>query len=170
MALIKSMFLTGCASVRGPARLMPLQETPAVEPANQSWDAVVAIPLDSPLEVGLDSGERMRGRLRSADDRELVLDQDGTLRRVPRTEIWHVLINRGSHAGRGTLLGLGIGAGTGFATGLSLSLLDSDVSNHFMFVLTATIAALGTGIGALIGALVPEWTVIYETPVPETTN
>ena len=156
--------------MRGPARLMPLQETPAVEPANQSWDDVVAIPLDSPLEVGLDSGERMRGRFRSADEQTLVLDQDGTLRRVPRTEIWHVLINRGSHAGRGTLLGLGIGAGTGFATGLSLSLLDSDVSNHFMFVLTATIAALGTGIGALIGALVPEWTVIYETPVPETTN
>ena len=170
MALVNSLFLTGCASVRGPARLAPLQEAPAVEPAIQSWESVTFIPVVSSVEVDLTTGETLSGRFRSADDGELVLEQDGSLRRVPRAEIRRVILYQGRHAGRGSLWGLGIGAGTGFATGLSLSLLDSDVSNRFIFVLTATIAALGTGIGALIGTLVPEWTVIYETPASGATN
>ena len=116
------------------------------------------------------TGETLNGRFRSADERELVLDQDGSLRRLPRAEIRRVILYQGRHAGCGSLWGLGIGAGTGFATGLSLSLLDSDVSNRFIFVLTATMAALGTGIGALIGFLYRDRPVIYETPVPGATN
>ena len=170
MAMVSSMFLAGCASVRGPTGLARLQETPAVEPAIQSWESVAFIPVLSSVEVDLTTGETINGRFRSADDRELILDQDGTLRRLPRAETQRVVLYQGRHAGRGSLWGLGIGAGTGFATGLSLSLLDSDVSNRFIFVLTATMAALGAGMGAVIGVLYPKWTVIYELPVPETTN
>ena len=143
MALVNSLFLAGCASVRGPARLARLQETPTAEPANQSWDSLALIPVLSFVGVDMTTGETINGRFHSADDRELILDQDGTLRRVPRAEIQRVILYQGRHAGRGSLWGLGIGAGTGFATGLSLSLLDSDVSNRFIFVLTATMAALG---------------------------
>ena len=170
MALLNSLFLAGCASVRGPARLARLQETPTAEPANQSWESVAFIPVVSSVGVDMTTGETINGRFRSADEQTLVLDQDGSLRRVPRSEIQRVVLYQGRYAGRGSLWGLGIGAGTGFATGLSLSLLDSDVSNRFIFVLTATMAALGTGIGALTGAIFRNRTVIYETPVPETTN
>ena len=170
MALVNSIFLAGCVSSRGPSRLARLQETPAVEPAIQSWESVAFIPVVSSVEVEMTTGETLNGRFRSADERELVLDQDGSLRRLPRAEIRRVILYQGRHAGRGSLWGLGIGAGTGFATGLSLSLLDSDVSNRFIFVLTATMAALGTGIGALIGFLYRDRPVIYETPVPGATN
>ena len=77
MALVNSMFLTGCASVRGPSRLARLQEAPAVEPANQSWDAVVAVPVGSSLQVDLRTGDSIEGRFDSADDQELVLEQEG---------------------------------------------------------------------------------------------
>ena len=51
----------------------------------------------------------------SADDQELVLEQDGLLRRVLRAKIQRVVLYQGRHTGRGTLWGLGIGTGIGIA-------------------------------------------------------
>ena len=164
MALVNSMFLAGCASVRGPARL---QETPAVEPANQSWESVAFIPVLSSVEVDLTTGETSNGRFRSADDQELVLEQDGLLRRVPRAEIQRVVLYQGRHTGRGTLWGLGIGTGIGIAVDAKTG-GGYDFGERFLF--TLIFVGVGTGVGALIGTLVPEWMVIYETRVPETTN
>ena len=82
MALVNSIFLAGCVSSRGPSRLARLQETPAVEPAIQSWESVAFIPVVSSVEVEMTTGETLNGRFRSADERELVLDQDGSLRRT----------------------------------------------------------------------------------------
>ncbi len=166
MALVNSMFLAGCASVRGPARLARLQEASAVEPANQSWDAVVAIPLDSPLEVDLDSGERMRGRFRVADEQTLVLGQvNRGNRSVPRTEIQRVAIIRGTDAGTGALWGLGIG---GVIMFLTANDEDFTIAGRFFWALIG--GGIGTGIGALIGTAFRDRTVIYEAPVPGTTN
>ena len=167
MALVNSIFLTGCASVRSPARLARLQETPAVEPANQSWESVAFIPVLSSVEVDLTTGETINGRFRSADDQELVLEQDGLLRRVPRAEIQRVVLYQGRHAGRGTLWGLGIGTGIGIAVDAKTG-GGSDSWERFLF--TLLFSGVGTGIGALIGALVPEWTVIYGMPVSGATN
>ena len=146
-ALVNSMFLAGCASVRGPARLARLQETPTVESANSSWNAVVAIPLDSPLELNLDSGERMRGRFRVADGQTLVLEYDGGIHSVPRTEIQRVIINRGRHAGGGAFWGLGIGAASGLIVGTALRCCGDPV----VLPVTLILSGVGSGIGALIG-------------------
>ena len=153
MALVNSLFLTGCASVRAPARLARLQETPAVEPASQSWESVAFIPVVSSVAVDLTTGETLSGRFRSADEREFVLEQDGTLRRVPRTEIQRIVLYQGRHAGRGTLWGLGIGTGIGIAVDAKTG-GGYDFGERFLF--TLIFVGLGTGIGALIGALVPE--------------
>ena len=166
MALVNSLFLAGCASVRGPARLARLQEAPAVEPANQSWDSVAFIPVVSSLAVDLTTGETINGRFRSADDRELVLEQVGLLRRVPRAEIQHVVLYQGRYAGRGSLWGLGIGTAIGIAADANAGGGDSWES----FLFTLVFSGVGAGMGAVIGVLYPKWTVIYETPVPETTN
>ena len=132
MALVNSLFLAGCASVRGPARLARLQEAPAVEPANQSWESVAFIPVVSSVAVDLTTGETINGRFRSADDRELVLDQDGTLRRLPRAEIRRVILYQGRHAGRGALWGLGIGAGIGICRRFEFEpTRQADVSDRF---------------------------------------
>ena len=163
MALVNSMFLAGCASVRGPARL---QETPAVEPAIQSRESVSFISVLSSVEVDLTTGETLDGRFRSADVRELVLEQDGTLRRVPRAEIQRVVLYQGRYAGRGTLWGLGIGTVIGIAAEANSGGGDSWES----FLFTLVFSGVGAGMGAVIGVLYPKWTVIYETPVPGTTN
>ena len=165
-ALINCIFLTGCASVRGPARLARLQETPAVEPASQSWDAVVAIPLDSPLEVDLDSGDRMRGRFRVADEQTLALEYDGGIRSVPRTKIQRVVINRGRHAGNGAFWGLGIGAASGLIVGTALRCCGDPV----VLPVTLILSGVGSGIGALVGVFYRDRIAIYEAPVPGTTN
>ena len=167
MALVNSLFLAGCASVRGPARLARLQEAPAVELAIQSWESVVAIPLDSPLEVNLDSEGRIRGRFRSADEQTLVLEYDGGSRSVPRAEIRRVILDRGSHVRTGALWGLGIGSGIGVAV---FADPDADLVPSAVILFSLGIGGIGAGIGALIGALSQDRNVIYELPVPGTTN
>ena len=72
------------------------QEAPTVEPATQSWESVAFIPVVSSVEVNLTTGETITGRFRSADERELVLEQDGLLRRVSRAEIRRVILYQGS--------------------------------------------------------------------------
>ena len=75
-------------------------QNPTVEPATQSWVSVAFIPVVSSVEVNLTTGETITGRFRSADERELVLEQDGLLRRVSRVEIRRVILYKGRHAGR----------------------------------------------------------------------
>ena len=85
MALISSMFLAGCASMREVVRL----QQPVVEGANSSWNPVMTIPLDSSLEVHLESDERIRGRFRSADEQTLILEDGGVAAsRKQRSGAW----------------------------------------------------------------------------------
>ncbi len=110
--LIHGTVLTGCAGMRlqRQARFQPAAMNQNADPL---WDAVLAVPADSPLHVELRNGDTIRGGFRSADQQTLVLVVgSGQNRSVPRAEILRVLLVRGSHAGRGALLGLGIGAGT----------------------------------------------------------
>ena len=133
-------------------------QNPTAKPAIQSWKSVAFIPVVSSVEVDLTTGEPITGRFRSADERELVLEQDGLLRQVPRAEIRRVILYKGRHAGRGALWRLGIGTGTGdAATGPSY-----DFGERFLF--TLIFVGLGSGIGALLGTLVRERVVIYEVP------
>ena len=171
MALINSIFLTGCASVRGPTRLARLQETPAVEAANQLWNSVAFIPVLSSVEVDLTTGETLNGRFRSVDEQTLVLEQDGDLRSVPRAEIRRVLLDRGRHTGTGAWWGLGIGAVAGlvFVLGVDGGVRSFDYA-ALAVMSEAAVAGTGAGIGALIGSIFRNWTVIYETPVSGATN
>ena len=91
---------------------------PTVEPATQSWESVAFIPVISSVEVDLTTGETITGKFRSADERELVLEQDGFLRRVSREGIRRVVLYKGRYGGRGALFGLGIGAASGLVTGI----------------------------------------------------
>ena len=171
MALVNCMFLTGCASVRAPARLARLQEAPAVEPAIQSWDSVAFIPVVSSVEVELTTGETLNGRFRSADEREFVLEQDGSLRRVPRAEIQRVVLYQGRHAGTGAWWGLGIGTVLGLVFVFGVDGGYSAFDSAGLAVMSgAAFSGTGAGIGALLGSIFRNRTVIYETPVPGATN
>ena len=104
--------------------------------------------------------ETITGKFRSADERELVLEQDGLLRRVSRAEIRRVILYKGRHAGRGALWGLGIGAASGLVAGIA----SRDASEPLVIPVTLLLSGLGAGIGALLGTLVRERAVIYEVP------
>ena len=123
------------------------------KPATQSWESVAFIPVVSSVEVDLTTGETINGRFRSADERELVLEQDGLLRQVPRAEIRRVILYKGRHAGRGALWGLGIGTGIGIAVDAATG-PGYDFGERFLF--TLIFVGLGSGIGALFGTLVRE--------------
>ena len=151
------VFSTGCASLRSPVQL----GTSAGTSATQSWESVAFIPVVSSVEVDLTTGETITGRFRSADERELVLEQDGRLRQVLRAEIRRVILYKGRHAGRGALWGLGIGTGTGLAVDAATG-PGYDFGERFLF--TLIFVGLGSGIGALLGTLVRERAVIYEVP------
>ena len=124
----------------------------SAESATQSWESVAFIPVVSSVEVNLTAGETITGRFRSADERELVLEQDGLLRRV--------ILYKGRHAGRGALWGLGIGAASGLVTGIAMR----PASDPVVIPVTLLLSGLGAGIGALLGTLVRERAVIYEVP------
>ena len=162
-ALINGTFLTGCAPSRAGMRFSP--DTSA-QSANLLWSFVTTIPLDSPLEVDLDPGGRIRGRFRSADGQTLVLEQDGVIGSVPRAEIRRVVINGGRHGGDGALWGLGIGAATGLVVGVKSRCCGDPV----VLPVTLLLSGVGSGFGALFGVFFKDRTVIYETPVSGTTN
>ena len=163
-ALINSTFLTGCAGLhlQHPARFQP---TILNQRADPLWEAVVAVPVDSPIHVELGTGDLIRGRIRSADEQTLILVEGRNVRGVPRTEIRRVLLVRGSHVKKGALWGLGIGAASG--VGAWISIYDSDLE-AILFPLT--LSGIGTGIGAFLGAIYPKRELIYEAPVSGTTN
>ena len=139
---------------------VPVRQAPTVKPATQSWESVAFIPVVSSVEVGLTTGETITGKFRSADERELVLEQDGLLRQVSRAEIRRVILYKGRHAGRGALWGLGIGAASGLVTGI----MSRCCGDPVVVPVTLIFSGLGAGIGALLGTFVRERTVIYEVP------
>jgi hypothetical protein len=164
-ALIGSSLVTGCASFRAQIHFPP---DPSTQSTDLLWNAVLAIPVGSSLQVDFRTGESsIEGQFRSANGQTLVLGQGSGNRSVPRTEIQRVLLDRGAHTKKGALWGLGIGAITGLATS-SLLVANADYpvdgEGILVAVFTAMFAGIGAGIGALIGTLVPEWTVIYEVP------
>ncbi len=79
-----------------------------------------------------------------------------------------MLLDRGNHAKKGALRGLGIGAVTGLATSsLQVAKADYPVDGEgiVIAIVTSLFAVAGSGIGALIGVFQRDWTVIYEAPV-----
>jgi hypothetical protein len=80
---------------------------------------------------------------------------------LPRSTLAQVQVSQGIHArtGRGALLGLTIGAGTGLVLGLAAAadrctgFCEIDVGPEDVLALAALLGGVGTGIGALIGAV-----------------
>ena len=165
-ALINGTFLTGCAGLRlqHPARFQP---TILNQRADPLWEAVLAIPVGSSLHVELRTGDRIRGRFRSADEQTLVLVEGRGTRSVPRAEILRVLLVRGNHAKKGAVLGLIVGVVT---LGVVCGKQDCDLTPLGGLIVGSIFGGIGAAAGAGIGAVFPKREVIYEAPVSGATN
>ena len=132
-ALINGTFLTGCAGLRVQhhTRFQPTTLNQSTDPL---WESVFAVLAGSSLHVELRSGDRIRGRFRSADEQTLILVQGRDIRSVPRAEIQRVAIIRGTDAGTGALWGLGIG---GVIMFLTANDDDFTIAGRFFWPLSA---------------------------------
>ena len=162
-ALINSTFLTGCAGLRlqHPARFQPTTLNQSADPL---WEAVIAVPVDSPIHVELGTRDLIRGRFRSADEQTLVLVEGRNTRSVPRAEIRRVLLVRGNYAKKGALIGLPIGAAT------AVILCGEQDCDGVGFLFGSMFGGIGAAAGALIGYVFPNRELIYEAPVSGATN
>ena len=168
-ALINGTFLTGCAGLRlqHPARFQPSTFNQRADPL---WEAVVAIPSDSILDVYLDSGDSIYGRFRSADEQTLILVEGRDVRSVPRAEIRRVLLHRGNHAKKGAVLGLIIGVVTLGIDSARRGGEGYDLTPLGGLMVGSIFGGIGAGAGALLGAAFPNREIIYEAPVSGATN
>jgi hypothetical protein len=124
------------------------------------WGAVVSIPTNTSLEIELQTGESIRGRFRSANGEELVVDVGGSLRTLPRATIRQVIADTESKAVMGTFVGLGVGVGLGV---LLVSLRGVDTAGD-LFVPPVLLGGVGAVLGLLGGRSRQNRNILYEAP------
>jgi hypothetical protein len=135
LVLIASLLLTPVASA---------------QTAGSDWTALKAVETGSKLSVKLKTGKTVEGRLTSVSDDALTLTVGGRPTELKAVEVLRVHRVGGSSAKKGALIGLAVGGGTGLAVGLAGSSAD-DGFNELDAPVTAGLAVLGAGAGALIG-------------------
>lgn len=127
-----------------------------------AWPGDGRIAPVSRVEVLTFSGERTAGSFADINPFGIVVG-DGRPVFVPRGEVRWIVAIGDRNAAEGALWGLGIGAGTGAIWGASIDGADDPV----VWPLTLMVAAIGGGLGALIGLFVEDRTVVYEgRPAP----
>lgn len=111
------------------------------------------------VKTTIAGGAQLIGTYYSADGDNLVLHTNDAGRyTIPWDDVSRLELSRGkqSNAGKGALIGLGVGAGLGLASGLALAADQDDFFDvNAGNVVAGTIgsAALGAGVGALVGML-----------------
>jgi hypothetical protein len=111
------------------------------------------------------TGSTVTGRLEGLTPASATVLADGGRREVPATQIAR-LERRGRNVGRGTLIGLAAGIGLGI---VAFNSVDSSNPHDLMAPAAAADGALvsvvlGTGLGAVGGALVKSFKTVYLTP------
>ncbi|HMJ25410.1 MAG TPA: hypothetical protein VK475_06260 [Pyrinomonadaceae bacterium] len=127
--------------------------TTSAQTSNTDWSRLNAVSAGSKLSVNLKSGKTVAGKLASVSDTALSLtvkDKPVDLKREDITSVYQLTKKSATKA---TLIGLGVGAGAGAAIGLA----GSGGNNSFDkldHAVTAGLAVLGAGAGALTGFLI----------------
>ena len=118
-----------------------------------NWQSVREVRPETRVEVILQDGKRVSGRVASVSDTELALD-DGRL--FARGQIYRVQVREKVSRWRGAMWGSLTGFAVGFAIGASRAGYITDRNNPPATVRLGTGAGMGmlaAGIGAPIGAL-----------------
>lgn len=122
----------------------------SAQTAGNDWSALKAVAAGSKLSVKLKSGRSVEGRLTGVSDDTLSLTVGGRPTELKAADVLSVYRIGGSSAKKGALIGLAVGGGAGLAVGLAGSSAD-DSFNELDAPVTAGLAVLGAGAGALIG-------------------
>ncbi len=130
------------------------QETNATKAttANNEWSRLNTVTSGSRLAVKLKNGKTFEGKLTSVTDTGLSLSVKDKPLEVKREDVLSVYQVTRKSATKATLIGLGVGAGAGAGIGLAGS--NNDGFAKIDHAVTAGLAVLGAGAGALTGYLI----------------
>ena len=122
-----------------------------VPPGN--WAKVESLTSGADISVKMISGDRMEGTFEGLDENTIHLIIDDRERHYPKEDVVEIRLSKISDSNRnGTLWGLGIGAVTlGAFTGIALASDPGWTTGAEDVAITAVVACLGGGIGALVG-------------------
>ena len=124
--------------------------TVAAQGQMNDWSKVAALAAGSNLQVKLKNGKTIKGTLGSVTDSGLSLTASNAPVEIKREEVRtvHEVVKKGS-GGKGALIGSAIGAGAG--AGLGVAADSNDEGLELRNSITAGMAVLGAGVGALAG-------------------
>jgi len=128
--------------------------TVAAQGQMSDWSRVTALPSGSKLSVKLKNGKSVKGTLRSVSDNAMSLTVKNAPVEVKRDDVRTVHAETKKGVAKATLIGMAVGAGGGAILG---AIGDTADENNFFDtdgLLTAGLAIVGAGVGALAGFLV----------------
>jgi hypothetical protein len=126
--------------------------TASAQTSATDWSRLNTVSAGSKLSVNLKSGKTVAGKLASVSDTALSLtvkDKPVDLKREDITSVYQLTKKSATKA---TLIGLGVGAGAGAAIGLAGR--NDNSFDKLENSITAGLAVLGAGAGALTGYLI----------------
>ena len=124
--------------------------TVAAQGQMNDWSRVAALAAGSNLQVKLKNGQTIKGTLSSVSDTALSLTVKNAPVEIKREEVQtvHEVVKKG-RGGKGALIGSAVGAGAG--AGLGVAADSNDEGLELRNSITAGMAVLGAGVGALAG-------------------
>jgi hypothetical protein len=124
----------------------------AAQTAPTDWSRLNGLTSASKLSVKLKDGKKFDGNFASVSDTTLAVMVKNARKEVRREDVASVHEVSGKSATTATLIGMGVGAGAGAALGVVADNTDDDFLEVHNGV-TAGLAVLGAGVGALTGFL-----------------
>ena len=124
----------------------------AAQTAPTDWSRLNGVTGGAKLSVKLKDGKKVDGTFEGASDTTLSLTVKNARREIRREDVESVHEISGKSAVPATLIGMGVGAGAGAGLGVAADANDDpfEVKNS----ITAGMAVVGAGIGALAGFLI----------------
>ena len=109
------------------------------------WDKVEAQPVGTVMNVELNSGERLVGRLTDIEPTAMVIETENGVRRMDRTEVQEVSLPEGQDS---VLNGAVAGALAGGLGGIAVGVLTYVNSDNTEAIIAAPLLGVGIGLGA----------------------
>lgn len=135
------------------ALLLPSAASAQSSSAPGDWGALNTVTSGSKLAVKTKDGRSFEGRLSGVSDAALSLSVKDKPVELKREDVQSVYRVGKNSATKATLIGMGVGAGAGAAVGAAAD-SSSDGFEGIDHAVTAGLAVVGAGVGALTGYLI----------------
>lgn len=128
--------------------------TLVAQAGTNDWSRLSAVATGTNLSIKLKDGKKVEGTLTSVAGTSLSLSVKNVAKEIRREDVASVHEVSKKGAGKPTLIGMGIGAGVGAALGIASDQDENDTFFETRDSITAGVAVVGAGIGALTGFLI----------------